>query len=564
MHAFVAAALRQQRSRSLRTDDQRAAATAADTTARAASRRSQTPDQRAAATAADTTARAASRRSQTPEKRAAANARNAAAQAAARARAAPAMPAPANAPPQRAPPADEPAHYNMRGVPKIAQLRTFERCAILAVLLFYLSTGLWMQESVNSAVQPDASPETIAAARDDILREVVSNDTKAACLEAYQRNLNHRMAFSCCAACGVRDITVQRGEPAFVRVEVAQLARLACTEHDMEQYNALPVEYRPAWDVFEAADGVWYWLHGAFVETVPAEGDQAPAQVATLCKYCDQQLRKSTVTLPRYSLAAGCRLGNLEALQLPQLTVFERAVLSLHRTYGMIVKLTGHSIDSRQSALKGHMICFEHNAPMQLAATLPDLDGLLASLQVVFVGPAGHEERMMVAGLLRTHADFGIRGDVIFEYLRALRVLHPGYATVNLDLSEAMLARLREFPDTLHRMCTFGADERNNRFEAKLDAAATSDVAGVRALNGEEVVFVGMDTVRVVPAAHMQAVPAAYDAAALAVMNRDLFPRASGDRDGNSTMVDPAEPGQCYACVCTQAVVMCVLLNLWV
>lgn len=263
-----------------------------------------------------------------------------------------------------------------------------------------------------------------------------------------------------CASCGVcrcvskvvgdKEPTSLEFEFPYMNVEGQKL--LEVNKELIEEYNAIPEVYKPAFSYFQGSNGRYYHLHPEFVEetpwsgvrgvvdavvcgvgkiTQPLTGESLDVMVhrARVCRKCHTAFVKEK-RVPAMSLADGVNLGNPQRIGLEPLNMIERTLIAQMRTDLQIVKCNApdkytRADSSYQSGLRGHVITFPHDGPEVLADSLPNIKGAMESIKVVFVGPDNMEERFRKSVL--ASGRFRVDVDKVYKWLEALVILHRGY-----------------------------------------------------------------------------------------------------------------------------------------
>jgi hypothetical protein len=173
--------------------------------------------------------------------------------------------------------------------------------------------------------------------------------------------------------------------------------------------------------------------------------------------------------------------GALHHLDLPPLSLFERALIKRFRLFAVIVKLTASTRESEQRALRGHIICMPHTGPTVAAAHMPPPD-TLHFFQVVFVGPTGQRERL-ANELPRT----AVRADVhrLWKWLRLLSSIHPDYQEFRSQFEgNEPTAAFRAEVEALRAQLVANIVVIDSEMAAAIDTMTRDDVGGLRdALN---------------------------------------------------------------------------------
>ena len=208
--------------------------------------------------------------------------------------------------------------------------------------------------------------------------------------------------------------------------------------------------------------------------------DAVGATVAPLCAPCANAARARVSAAGEFSFFHGYDFGCAAALGLPTLTLPERLLVSWVRVYGHVVQVT----ETAAGCLNGHLISFEHSAPVAAALTavadLLDPARVMTAMAVYFVAPAGKEDplrrRLLGSKLLL------VRHVTVLRWLTALQALSadPRYRALKPDdlTAAANNAALIESLDSIDKKLVAAATFNPEAVARELLARVGSDVSG--------------------------------------------------------------------------------------
>ena len=177
--------------------------------------------------------------------------------------------------------------------------------------------------------------------------------------------------------------------------------------------------------------------HGAdWLYLDPAGCAGGVAQLCSRCrKSCSECVEgKDTFKWPNRMVVGGSDFGQPERLGLKtDLSMAEKVVISRVRVFDAIIKLRADEFGglASMSALKGHAVSFEHDAPDKVADMLVGGGDrvwrcdLADRLHVVFVGPKHVWGRLKSSG--QGLVDLRVRAEEAIKWLVALAIFHSDY-----------------------------------------------------------------------------------------------------------------------------------------
>ena len=158
-----------------------------------------------------------------------------------------------------------------------------------------------------------------------------------------------------------------------------------------------------------------------------------------LCDSCVKSMNsKCKVPDPLWTVDLG------DVGQLPGLTPVEKAAIAASRVYGMLIKIKYTVAAEHQPTLmRGHFICFPHNAAERVAETVFPKTNVASSIQIHFVGSKTGWEKMQP--LLESHGGvLEVRSDVLRMWLEFLKVTNKYYYHIKTDYSNGRLEELKQ------------------------------------------------------------------------------------------------------------------------
>ena len=129
---------------------------------------------------------------------------------------------------------------------------------------------------------------------------------------------------------------------------------------------------------------------------------------------------------------------------LPILTPVEKAAIAASRVYGTLIKIKHRVAAEHQPLLlKGHLICFPHNAAEKLSEVVFPRTSVSKMIQVHFVGSTSGWEKMQPI-LTQSGGILEVRCDVIRIWLQFLKENNHYYNDLKVDFSDAHFQKLQE------------------------------------------------------------------------------------------------------------------------
>ena len=286
--------------------------------------------------------------------------------------------------------------------------------------------------------------------------ETLTNERAADILARFNKRVNHSLVLLSCGCCGERSwhSTVTHHKC------IDELSKFELNEAQQEAYEALG-NYKGLSSVYkDTMTHKHYFLHP---ETVSND------RQVSFCGDCYLHLSRQSV--PRYSIMNGHDYGDISRIRdhfpsLKPLRLIEKHLIGRSRLYASIVKLDYDAHVKR--ILKGHIITFVHDGPEKFAKALPDLSSASQYIKVYFVGPKGKQEHIK---------ELVVRPDVVFEWLKMLRVCNPHYASIPILDDNA---ELRKQMEDLNSNIMNASDVIDDEVSVRLNNVVSDDIAGIR------------------------------------------------------------------------------------
>ena len=344
------------------------------------------------------------------------------------------------------------------------------------LLLFWKRTGAGqyrdakhvekLKTATNNPMLPpeerEAAQKRLDAQKAELKSQVLTMENVAACLKAFQEQVNLNRQLLSCGACGFRSYS--RGyRDVLLSDPILDPLKLKATQ--LEEYN-LYGQFKSVASVVEF-EGTHFYLHPEVIS--PGQNSSS----VTLCDDCHQSLRARRI--PALSVANGLDFGDLSRLHdltIPPLTLVERHVASPCRMYMSIVKL---AVAPGSSLLHGHVLTMRHTGPeaaAEIVASLPHMENL-SSIQVTFVGSREAWEKKRPNAL--TNHDLRARPGVLRHYLALKKAIDPQFAHLEVDVDRCA-QELEAVSQVLIDQVTIIDD----KLTVKMDEIIHSDVANVR------------------------------------------------------------------------------------
>ena len=364
-------------------------------------------------------------------------------------------------------------------------INNFERDPFAAEYVFAINTGLHIFDAVSELFGAtntiDTSDPNVEKCIDQIIEdnnENLSVDDLGRIMDDYKSSFDLTAPLFGCASCGIREF--QMGLENINRFEDWNLADLTKFKKTPEQYAAwlkIKHAFRPILSCYKGCDSQIYNFHPECVSS-KLDSDGKLVELVKLCPVCSNCAANPEQGFPRYSIANGIDYGVYSRLHwLKPLSLSEEHAISLTRTYGCIVKLSGYTSSECQSAKKGHFIFFRQpQAAQQMAdatspdrpKVLPDVSEIEKYIGITFVG-ADQAWKSLTPNRFRNIDDLKIRPDRIYDWLEVLQAVHPSYANIIIDDSRYAIDQLTSITDKL----ILHAEVLSSEMEINIDKVAT-------------------------------------------------------------------------------------------
>jgi len=337
--------------------------------------------------------------------------------------------------------------YTQKEVPTADQLMHREQDPMAALLAFAVNSGQHrFQEIMDLAAAGAVDPAAEDRFREELEAEYAPS-IQGEVYEHFMERYNIEAPLLACAACGVRQIV---HDPSTVATkQLAQLSALRYTEKQVADLLLLPTAYRPAVSHYEYGQD-YYHVHQDLVH-FPDGTDQPHVEICLSC-WKDIQYNK----LPKYAIANGVDFGSASRLQLPTLTLVEQYLIARSIVFISLVKLNSAALAEAQTGKRGHVITFPHQGPADLAehttvnapTVFPNLDAVYTNVIVCFVGAKPAYDAFVPDRRGRI-TELQVRKEPVYQWLQALKALHPLYGDIEIDNSETMGQNLDAITATL-------------------------------------------------------------------------------------------------------------------
>lgn len=278
-----------------------------------------------------------------------------------------------------------------------------------------------------------------------IKAQFVSTERKAELLKNFQGAHHSGSPFYACAACGIREC-VQDSHHAYTLVSVTTLPVVyQLTPEQLAAHARVPEEYRAAISTFtHPITKNTYHLHPELVFTSTKFEDGTDSAKEPQCHFCPKcNMARGTSNVSPLSIAAGVDFGLASRLKLSPLSPVEELLVSPARVYNTVIKLSATG-GSGQSALKGHVCCFEQDAVEKAVNVVcPMYAKAVEHVHVQFLGPKEKFEPLLHKSLPAVRDNLPgpltVRPKVIYEWLRAFKALNPRMRHIVIDESPEMV-----------------------------------------------------------------------------------------------------------------------------
>lgn len=318
------------------------------------------------------------------------------------------------------------------------------------------SSALWAQVAFADASGCNMTsriPETL---------NIVSEKCKVERLEAFLEHTRHDMQLYACASCGIRDMA-----DTYAFCNIAQLGKFRLDANAAYVHSARPHSLKKYYNVLEhqnvdTNDAAYYYL----IPNLMLMNDRGHYG-CYLCSDCGKKLQ--TTGLPRFNV------GNIDfgcIADLEPLTDAEELVMSKCIRYHKVYKFGVSDL----LACKGHAICFEHDATIEVSK-LPRTD-FANMLGVTFIGSKKLWAERTALGparekFLKVYPQLKVDPKKVIARLVLKQALDPSYADIEIDQSHFTMLSLENLTNQL----IDGVVVLDNESAARIDSVIESNVS---------------------------------------------------------------------------------------
>ena len=323
----------------------------------------------------------------------------------------------------------------------------------------------------------------------------LTSDEMSVCIKDYNDQMNPHITIFGCSVCGIRDLSGDQHN-----LNLSQLSSLIVPDIKFQQYMTCTPEIKSCFNIVVvniSGKQTGFYLNSNFLKSVssPTSLDNhvqmriwSHSDVASLCSACFIKLGGENQVVPQYSISAGYDFGHPLRAGLKPLTILERKLISRNIIFSTIIKLVASTgKNSMQHGLQGHVIAMPHEGAKVLAATnvLPNIDGVTETMSVMFVGSAeqwrsasGTANDKQRANFVLAHRSiFQVRPDILFSWLRLLKLVNPFYSDVEiLNCTNETCSNLENLPNILIDKTHVASEEKT----IQMEQFTVADVAHVR------------------------------------------------------------------------------------
>lgn len=161
-----------------------------------------------------------------------------------------------------------------------------------------------------------------------------------------------------------------------------------------------------------------------------------------ICPVCYASLKKKKPTIPQFSPANNCFIGDVPP-ELQNLTIPEEQLIALYRHNKFIVKIHSKTYDSsKQTKIRGNVIVFQQYVG-NIANVLPLSDGTLCdNIKIIFVG-SNVPDRVQTKRLLK------VRREKVHNALKWLVIHNPLYKNIKISRENISKLPVDDVPNSL-------------------------------------------------------------------------------------------------------------------
>ena len=296
----------------------------------------------------------------------------------------------------------------------------FHRHPENAVLLYYFNSGCYAFHNMKDDLGDEKIYKNFLR---ELRKEFVSDKVKENIMRNYDIEVNGSVngvpPLIACGCCGKREFirgsdkvgTQERGG---VRYKMTKVRKLKLLEYDKDDANHLrnriaqgkitiPIDSEESTTLILPEDAIsffhdkpkdtFYHLHKEFITS---DVNDAEGPDVTLCLDCYYSMfpaesikkNKDLSRIPPLSIAAGYDFGDYNRIKLTKPNEFESCILSKVRKFITVLKLQDNMAQRRdytQQTLRGHVVTFDHDAPVVTSTALEGFHSIKTSFQLQLI-----------------------------------------------------------------------------------------------------------------------------------------------------------------------------------
>jgi len=291
----------------------------------------------------------------------------------------------------------------------------------------------------------------------------VNDKVKIDCLKEYLTNASPDMSIYACASCGVRDI-----DDKYAQFDISKLGKFRLSAIEETAYFAKLPSIRKYYNIFEYATSAAAIRVELFHLIPDLMSRNSTGNFACyLCSSCNVALK--VTGLPDFNVGR-IDFGRISSLE--PLTDAEELVISKCIRYHKVYKFGM----SDQRAFKGHVICFEHDAAIEVSK-LPrtNIDELMG---ITFIGSRMLWSQRTEFGtarekFIKAYPQIFVDPQKVISRLRLKQKLDPAYENIEIDDSTETMHLLAN----LHHTLIDAATILENEAAVRIDREVESNVA---------------------------------------------------------------------------------------
>lgn len=336
-----------------------------------------------------------------------------------------------------------------------------------AVLLYYFNSGLYAFHNLKDNIFKKEIQKKIKA---EIREQFVSDDQKNKLIKKFDVELNggvnNQPSLITCGCCGLRDFIrgtekVHSRERGGVRYKITKVRELDLLRYKEDEDVALREKLsRGPVMIFQDSDrtartilperaisyyydedkNTFYHLHREFV-TIDKDKNNEPD--VTLCLDCyysmfpleTSKTKKNKPKVPPMSIAAGVDFGDYIRIGLEKPNMCEICIIAKVRTFITLLKIqdnTGQRRDYTQQTLRGHVVTFDHDAPVITSSVLDGFESIKKCFRLHLICEDGKRD-YLIEKVMSSSIVLG-RPYIILQWLVVLKRINPMYE--NMDIPD--------------------------------------------------------------------------------------------------------------------------------